>query len=358
MKIGIAGLPRTGKTIVFRLLTGEHAHVAKGTEPSVGTAKLVEPRLDRLAEIFHPKKLTAPTAECLDFPALAPAAKRGESEGSALASLRQVDLILHVIRDFEDARVPHQEGRIDPIRDIGLLDTLCLVADLDVVDKRIQRITEDARKGRKAEGQNERALLERCRDWLRKERNLREMALTTEEEKNLRGYAFLTLKPVLLLVNIGEEKVGKADPVWQRVQEIAAKPRTGCISVAAKTEWELAQLPHEDAREFSKALGLEILESPAILRRCLDLLDLITFFTVVGDELRAWAIPRGATAVEAAGTIHTDMARGFIKVEVISFHDLDASGSIAAARKQGLLRLEGKGYPVQDGDILTVRFSR
>ena len=200
--------------------------------------------------------------------------------------------------------------------------------------------------------------MERCQKWLAQERKLREMALTAEEEKDLRGYAFLTLKPVLLLVNIGEEKVGKADPVWQRVQEMTARPRTGCSRFPAKTEWELGQLPQEDAREFSKALGIEPLESPSILRRCLDLLNLITFFTVVGDELKAWAIPRGATALEAAGTIHTDMARGFIKAEVISFQDLDASGSIAAARKQGLLRLEGKGYSVQDGDILTVRFSK
>lgn len=358
MKIGIAGLPRTGKTIVFHLLTGEHVHVSKGTEPSLGTAKVAEPRLDRLAEIFHPKKVTAPVAECFDFPGLTPAGKRADSEGPLLASLRQVDLILHVIRDFEDARVPHEEGSVDPLRDIGLLETLFLLADLDVVDKRIQRVVEDGRKGRKAEGQDELPLLERCRDWLTKEQNLRQMALTADEAKDLRGYAFLTLKPVLLLVNIGEEKLGKADPVWERVREMAARPRTGWCRIAAKTEWELSQLTKEEAREFSQALGLETLESPSILRRCFDLLDLITFFTVVGDELRAWAIPRGATALEAAGTIHTDMARGFIKVEVIPFQDLDSSGSMAAARKQGLLRLEGKGYAVQDGDILTVRFSK
>ena len=358
MKIGIAGLPRTGKTIVFRLLTGEHAHVSKGTEPSLGTAKVVEPRLDRLAEIFHPKKVTAPVAECFDFPGLTPAGKRVDSEGPLLASLRQVDLILHVIRDFEDARVPHEEGSVDPLRDIGLLDTLFLLADLDIVDKRIQRVAEEGRKGRKAEGQDELPLLGRCRDWLTKERNLREMALTPDEAKDLRGYAFLTLKPVLLLVNIGEEKVGKANHVWERVREMAARPRTGCSRIPAKTEWELSQLTKEEAREFSQALGIETLESPSILRRCFDLLGLITFFTVVGDELRAWALPGGATALEAAGTIHTDMARGFIKVEVIPFRDLDASGSMAAARKQGLLRLEGKGYAVQDGDILTVRFSK
>ncbi len=358
MKIGITGLPRTGKTIVFRLLTREHAHPSKGTEPSLGTAKVVERRLDRLAEIFHPKKVTSPTAEILDFPPLTAGGKRGETEGSLLASLRQVDLILHVIRDFEDVRVPHEEGDVDPLRDIGLLDTVFLLADLDVVEKRIQRITEDGRKGRKAEGQDELPLLERCREWLTKEQNLREMALTAEEEKDLRGYAFLTLKPLLLLLNIGEEKAGKADPVWDQVQERAAKARTDCIRLPAKTEWELSQLTEEEAQEFFQALGIETLKYPSILRQCLDLLDLITFFTVVGDELRAWVIPRGATALDAAGTIHTDISKGFIKAEVIPFQDLDATGSIAVARKEGLLRLEGKGYGVQDGDILTVRFSR
>ena len=150
--------------------------------------------------------------------------------------------------------------------------------------------------------------------------------------------------------------MGKADPVWERVQEMAARPRTGCSRMAAKTEWELSQLTEEEAQEFSQALGLEALESPSLLRRCLDLLDLVTFFTTVGDELRAWVVPRGATALDAAGTIHTDMARTFIKAEVLPFRDLEACGSVAAARKQGLLRLEGKGYRVQDGDILTVRF--
>lgn len=358
MRIGITGLPCTGKTIVFRLLTREHAHPSKGMEASLGTAKVVERRLDRLAEIFHPKKVTSHTAEILDFPALTPAGKRGETEGSVLASLRQVDLILQVIRDFEDVRVPHEEGDVDPLRDIGLLDTVFLLADLDVVEKRIQRIIEDGRKGRKAEGQDELPLLERCREWLTKEQNLREMALTAEEEKDLRGYAFLTLKPLLLLLNIGEEKVGKADPVWDQVQERTARPRTDCIRLPAKTEWELSQLTEEEAQEFSRALGIETLKYPSILRQCLDLLDLITFFTVVGDELRAWVIPRGATALDAAGTIHTDMSKGFIKAEVIPFQDLDASGSIAVARKEGLLRLEGKGYGVQDGEILTVRFSK
>ncbi len=318
---------------------------------------MAEPRLERLAEIFHPKKVTPVTAECLDFPGLTREGKHSDPEGAVLANLRQVDLILHVIRDFIDERVPHPEGTVDSLRDMALLDTVCLLADLEVVDKRIQRITDDIRKGRKGEGREELPLLEQCRDWLMTERNLREMALTAEQEKALRGYAPLTLKPLLLLLNIGEEKIGKPDPVWEKVQERAAKPRTGCSRLAAKTEWELSQLTQDEAQEFSQALGLETLECPSIVRQCLDLLDVISFFTVVGDELRAWAIPRGATALEAAGTIHTDMARGFIKAEVLAFQDLEASGSIPTARKHGRLRLEGKGYRVQDGDILTVRFT-
>ena len=358
MKIGIAGLPRTGKTTVFHLLIGEHASVTKAPGPGVGIAKVTDRRLGRLAEIFRPKKVTPVTVECLDFPALTREGKESDIEGSVLAQLRQVDLILHAIRHFEDERVPHEEGTVDPFRDMAFLDTLFLLADLGVVEKRIERISEEIRKGRKEEGREELPLLERCRDWLTSEQSLRETALTAEEEKTLRGYALLTLKPLLLLLNIGEEMIGKADPIWEQLQERAAKPRTGCSRLPAKTEWELSQLAEEEIQEFSEALGLETLEYPSILHRCLDVSDLVTFFTAVGEELRAWALPRGATALEAAGTIHTDMAKGFIKAEVIPFQDLEASGSMAAARKQGLLRLEGKGYRVQDGDILAVRFTR
>jgi GTP-binding protein YchF len=358
MRIGIAGLSRSGKTTVFHLLIGEHASVTKAPGPAIGIAKVTEPRLERLAAIFHPKKVTPVTVECLDFPALTRGGKGTDVEGALLAQLRQVDLILHVIRHFEDARVPHEEGTVDPLKDMALLDTLFLLADLGVVEKRIARITEDVRKGRKDDGREELPLLERCLDWLTKEQNLREMGLTTEEEKSLRGYAPLTLKPLLLLLNIGEEQTGKADPVWEQLQQRATKPRTGCSRLPAKTEWELSQLTAEEAQEFYGALGLESLESPSILGQCLDIGDLITFFTAVGEELRAWAIPQGATALEAAGTVHTDMAKGFIKAEVISTRELEALGSMAAARKQGLLRLEGKGYRVQDGDILTVRFTR
>ncbi|MFQ5881912.1 MAG: DUF933 domain-containing protein [Candidatus Methylomirabilales bacterium] len=357
MRIGIAGLPRAGKSTVFRLLTGDHAPLTKGTEPAVGMAKVREPRLDRLAQIFHPKKLTPVVAECLDFPSLTREGKGSDPEGSLLAQLRQVDLILHVIRDFENDRVPHVEGGVDPLRDIALVETIFLLADLGLIEKRVHRIAESIRKGRREVGREELPLLERCRDWLTRDRGLREMDLTAEEEKTLRGYAPLTLKPLLLLLNIEEEKIGRADPTWDRVQEMAAKPRIACSRLAAKTEWELCQLTEEEAQEFSRALGLDNLEHPLLLRRCLDLLDLIAFFTTVGEEVRAWAVPRGVTALQAAGTIHTDMARAFIKAEVIAFQDLQASGSLATARKQGLVRLEGKEYRVQDGEILTVRFS-
>lgn len=358
MKIGICGLPRTGKTTLFHLLTGEHAAATKSPGPALGIAKVAEPRLDRLAAIFHPKKVTPVTVECLDFPALTRGGKGSDAEASLMAQIRDVDIMLHVVRHFQDERVPHEEGTVDPVRDMALLDTLFLLADLGVVEKRIQRITDDARKGRKDTGQEELPLLERCQEWLMNEKNLREMGLTADEQKTLRGYAFLTLKPVLLLLNMGEEKIGKADPVWEQVQEKAAKPRTGCMRLPAKTEWELSQLKPEDAQEFSRELGLETLEHPSILGRCLVLSDHLTFFTVVGEELRAWPLPRGGTALDAAGTIHTDMAKSFVKAEVIPFEDLMASGSMAAARKQGLLRLEGKAYGVQDGDIVTVRFTK
>lgn len=357
MRIGICGLPRVGKTTVFHLLTGEHTAATKPPGPALGIAKVAEPRLDRLAAIFRPKKVTPVTVECLDFPALTRGGKGGDAEASLLAQLRQVDCILQVIRHFEDARVAHEEGTVDPVRDMALLDTLFLLADLGVVEKRIQKIAEDASKARKDAGQEELPLLERCQTWLVNDQSLREMGLTAQEEKSLRGYAPLTLKPLLLLVNIGEEKIGQADPVWEQLQSKAARPRTGCVRLPARTEWELSQLTPEEAREFFQALGVETLEHASILGRCLELSERITFFTVVGEELRAWPFPRGGTALEAAGTIHTDMEKGFVKAEVIGFKDLAASGSMAAARKQGLLRLEGKGYTVQDGDILTIRFT-
>jgi ribosome-binding ATPase len=358
MRIGICGLPRVGKTTVFHLLTGEHAAATKVPGPAIGIAKVAEPRLDRLAAIFRPKKVTPVTVECLDFPALTRGGKASDVEASLLAQLRQVDCILQVIRHFEDARVPHEEGTVDPVRDMALLDTLFLLADLGVVEKRIQKITEDVGKARKDAGQEELPLLERCHTWLMNEQSLREMGLTAQEEKSLRGYAFLTLKPLLLLLNMGEEKIGEADPVWEQLQNKEARSRTGCVRLPAKTEWELSRLTPEEGREFSQALGLETLEHPSILGRSLELSTRITFFTVVGEELRAWPFPRGGTALEAAGTIHTDMEKGFVKAEVIGFQGLAASGSMAAARKQGLVRLEGKGYGVQDGDILTIRFTK
>lgn len=323
----------------------------------MGIAKVADPRLNRLGDLLRPKKLTPVTIEYLDLPGLSREAKGGGPDGQLLAELRQVDLILHVIRGFEDPRVPQPAGGVDPLRDIGTFNTILLLADLEVLEKRIDRIAGEARKGRKEAGEEELPLLKRCREWVLKEQPLREMPLEAGEERLLRGYALLTLKPLLLLLNVGEEHLGKPDGVWERVQEMASKPKTGCVRLAGKTEWELRQLDPKEALEFSRALGLEALEHPEVLRRCLALLDVVTFFTTVGEEVRAWAIPRDSTALHAAGTIHTDMAKRFIKVEVIPFDQFVAAGSLAAARKQGLLRLEGKEYVVQDGDIVTVRFS-
>lgn len=357
MRIGIAGLPLSGKSTIFRLLTGEATPSTKGKGPALGTAKIVDPRLDRLGAILRPKKLTPVTVEYLDLPPLSPEAKGGGPDGVLLNHLRQVDLILHVIRGFEDPRVPHPSGGVDPLRDIDTFNTTLLLADLEVLEKRIDRIKDEARKGRKEAGEEELPLLKRCRDWLLKGQPLREMSLKAEEERLLRGYALLTIKPLLLLLNVDEEKLSETNGVWKGMREIASKPKTGCVRIAGKAEWELRQLEPKEALEFSRALGLEALQHPEVLRRCLALLDVITFFTTVGEEVRAWALPQGSTALQAAGTIHTDMAKGFIKAEVIPFEQFVAAGSLAAARKQGLLRLEGKEYVVQDGDIVTVRFS-
>jgi hypothetical protein len=263
-----------------------------------------------------------------------------------------------VLRDFQDARIAYAEGTVDAVRDALLVNTELLLADMEVVDKRLGRLEADFKKGRRDEATREIELLRRCRDWLVSERPLRDLALGEEEQKALRGFALLTAKPMLLLLNIGEEALGADNPARARLERELGGQGIRTARLCAKAEWEVSQLPDEDAEAFRAELGLRGDGAMTILRACLDLLGLITFYTGEGgEETRAWTIPAGSTALRAAGAIHTDLERGFIRAEVINFADLEAAGSLAAARKKGLLRLEGKDYRVADGDILTVRFN-
>ncbi len=355
MRIGIIGLAQAGKTTLFRLLT--HA-VGAGHEAGVGVVKVPDTRLDYLATVFNPKKVTPVTIEFVDFPPLAKGAGKGEGfAAQALAHMRTVDALLAVVRAFADPAVPHPEGSIDPARDAGLVEAELLLADLDVVEKRIARIDENLRRGRKGDDPRERPLLARCQELLGKGSPLRELGLAPDEERLLRGYRFLAAKPLIVVANVGERVPAE---IWRGLApllETPASPGRLTLKVASKAEAELAELPPEEAEVFRKELGLEAPAQAAVIRACYEALELVTFYTGEGTELRAWAIRQGSTALQAAGIIHTDMEKGFIKAEVVSLEDLRAAGSTASARKRGTYRLEGKDYVVRDGDVLTIRFN-
>jgi GTP-binding protein YchF len=362
MRIGIIGLPSTGKTTLFNLLClggGATPAPQSPTEPTLAVVKVPDPRLEDLARRFSAKKVTPTTIELVDFVALTKGAGKGEGLGSHfLAQMRQADALLHVLRDFEDPGVPHVEESVDPVRDALTVHTELLLADLDVVEKRIARLDADLKKIKKEESLRELDLLQRCRAWLAEERPIRDLAIGAEEEKLLRGFALLTARPVLHLLNVDEGKIGRESPAARRLRAEFTGKGVVVAALSAKVEWELAQLPPEDAEVFRKDLGLPAPGFSAVIRACYELLGLITFYTGEGgEETRAWTIPAGATALKAAGTIHSDLERGFIRAEVVRYADLVAQGSTAAVRKKGLHRVEGKDYRVEDGDILLIRFN-
>ncbi len=362
MRIGIIGLPSTGKTSLFNLLClagGANIAPQSPNEPTLAVLKVPDPRLEQLATMFKARKVTPATLDLVDFVALTKGAGRGEGLGSHfLVQMRQVDALLHVLRDFQDAGVPHVEGSVDPVRDALNLQTELLLADLDAMEKRIARVESDLKKGKKEEALRELDLLQRCHAWLAEERPVRDLPLTEEEDKLLRGFALLTARPMLLLLNVDESKLGKPNPAAERLRSSFSGKGVGVAQLSVKVEWELAQLPPEDAEVFRKDLGLQAGGFGEVIRACYDLLGLITFYTGEGgEETRAWTIPDGATALKAAGTIHTDLERGFIRAEVVRYADLMALGSPAAVRKKGLHHVEGKEYRVQDGDILLIRFN-
>jgi hypothetical protein len=362
MRIGIIGLPATGKTTLFDLLClagGGNVSQHGANEPTIAVVKVPDARLERLAALFKAKKVTQSTLEFVDFVALTRGAGKGEGLGSHyLTQMRQVDALLHVLRDFEDPGIAHAEGRIDAVRDAVLVNTELLLADLESVEKRIGRMETDLKKIKKDEAVKELELLKRCRTWLLEEKPIRNLSLSEDDRKLLRGFALLTAKPVLLLLNISEGELGRPSPAQEPLLHALGGENVAVIQLSLKTELEVAQLPPEDAEAFRKDLGLQAGGFAGVLKACYDLLGLLTFYTGEGGaETRAWAIPIGATALKAAATIHSDLERGFIRAEVINYGELEAAGTMAAARKKGSLRVEGRDYLMADGDIILVRFN-
>jgi ribosome-binding ATPase len=358
MKTGIIGLPQVGKTSLFKILTKvaveDHGY---SREAHIGVAKVPDDRLDRLAALFNPKKLIHATVEYADVAAISQEALK---ETALLASLRNVDALIHVLRAFENEAVAHV-GTIDPARDAKNLEFDLMLSDLTQVEKRLERLEKDLKKMRTADLEKENALLLRCKAALEAEKPLRELEMSADEKKLIRGFMFLSQKPVLYAVNLSESTTLGDDLAAAaqkyRLTELAAHPGAGLTAFCGRVEAELAEMDDEEAREFLASYGLSESGLVRLIRRSYELLGLISFFTVGEDECRAWTVPANSRAQEAAGAIHSDLEKHFIRAETIHWDTLLAAGSEAAARAQGTLRLEGKDYLVQDGDVLHIRHS-
>jgi len=356
MRIGLFGFPLTGKTTLFRLLTGSTAQAHAHGEALVGVTRVPDLRLERLAEMYNPKKKTPATIEYID---LAGVEKGEAARALPLDRLRAADALAHVVRAFEDEALPHSEGSIDPARDVATMETEFILADHSVVEKRIEKLELQLRKTRDDEDKKELALLRRCLEALERETPLRDLELGEDEHKRLRGYTFLSLKPLLVVINAGEDDAARLDEGAAAfgLGHLAGKKATEVVALSARIEAEIAELEPGDAAAFRADLGIR---EPALdrkIRASYALLGRISFFTVGEDECRAWTIRAGTPARRAASAIHSDIERGFIRAEMIAYRDLIEAGTWAAGRERGTLRLEGKDYVVQDGDVINFRFN-
>jgi GTP-binding protein YchF len=358
MKTGIIGLPQVGKSSLFRILTKAHLSAsANPRDAHIGVAKVPDDRLDRLAVQYNPKKLTHASVEYVDLGAIGEEALK---ESAYLGHLRQVDAIIHVVRAFEDDSIPHV-GTIDPLRDIKNVEFDLMVSDLGQIEKRMERVEKDLKKMRSADLEKEFELLKRAKAHLETERPLRELEMTPDDKKRFRGFMFLSEKPILFVLNItestelGKDLEGAVEKF--KLGEVAVKPNSGATAICGKVEAELAEMSDADAAEFLSSYGLTESGLARLIRKSYELLGLISFFTIGEDECRAWTIPVNTRAAQAAGAIHSDLEKHFIRAETIRWDQLLEAGSEANARAKGILRLEGKEYVVQDGDVLHIRHS-
>jgi hypothetical protein len=360
MKTGIIGLPQVGKTSLFKILTKakleERGH-ANPREAHLGMARVPDDRLDKLAALYAPRKTTFATMEYADVAAIGQEALK---ETAFLTSLRTVDALIHVLRAFEDDSIPHV-GPIDPLRDIKSVEFDLMVSDLTQIEKRLERLEKDLRKMHTDELAREHALLLRSKAALEMEQPLRELEMTAEEKKLIKGFTFLSQKPILYVLNIGESSTLGADLETAvsryTLEEVANRPNAGATAICGKVEAELAEMDDAEAADFLQSYGLTDSGLVRLIRKSYQLLGLISFFTAGEDECRAWTVPAGSKAPQAAGAIHSDLEHHFIRAETIRWDKLLEAGSEAAARAKGTLRLEGKEYIVQDGDVLNIRHS-
>ena len=360
LEVGIVGLPNVGKSTLFNAITKAGAEAANypfcTIEPNVGIVDVPDKRLQVLHEMYNSKKTTPAAFRFVDIAGLVKGASKGEGLGNKfLEHIRQVDAVAQVVRCFEDGDITHVEGSIDPIRDIEIINTELCLADMEVLERRMQKLVKLAK-----EAKAEQAVLDKIKAALDEGKTVRSVELSDDEKDMIKEMNFLTMKPTLYVANVGEDEVATADaenPHVQKVREYAASENAQVVSISARVESEIAELDEDEAKEFLQEMGLEQSGLEKLIHAAFDLLGLMTFLTAGPDECRAWTIVKGTTAPKAAGKIHSDIERGFIRAEIVNFDDLVAAGSTAAAREKGQVRLEGKDYIMQDGDVTYFRFN-
>lgn len=361
---GIVGLPNVGKSTLFNALTNtakaEAANYPFCTiEPNVGIVEVPDERLYKIAEIVKPKKITPTTIEFVDIAGLVKGASKGEGLGNQfLANIRTVDAIAHVVRCFKDENVVHVDGSVNPLRDIETINLELIFKDLETVEKRLQRVSKQAKSGDK-KAREETETLEKIKKILEEGKRIYPFLGEFDEKalKLLKELSLLTAKPVMYIANVDEEGIFEDNELVKQVKELASKENAPVVKICAKIEAELSELSKEEKEEFLKELGMKEPGLNAVIREGYKLLDLITFFTAGEQEAKAWTVKKGTKAPQAAGKIHSDIERGFIRAEVIKYEDLIREGSMQACKEKGLMRLEGKEYEVQDGDIIYFRFN-
>ena len=361
LEVGIVGLPNVGKSTLFNAITKAGAEAANypfcTIEPNVGVVAVPDSRLEVLTKLYNSKKTTPASVRFVDIAGLVKGASKGEGLGNKfLEHIRQVDAIAHVVRCFEDENITHVADTIDPLRDIDTIQTELCLADLDIVDKRLAKVAKLMKSGSK-EAKLEAEVLERVKNSLDEAKPARSLGLTEDELALIRDVNLLTLKPTLYIANVAEDDLTQDNAYVKQVRKLAAKEGAQVVVICAKVESEIAELDADEAKEFLADLGLEASGLDRLIHAAFDLLGLMTFLTAGADECRAWTIVKGTPAVKAAGKIHSDIERGFIRAEIVNYDDLIKLGSVTAARDKGLVRLEGKDYVMQDGDVTYFRFN-